>query len=434
MIKTKEFKKRRQQLMRITGQDSIVILKSRDEYLRNGDVHYKFRQDSDFYYLTGVNEPDAVLVLCPGSEFGDEILFCREADPKKLRWDGPMLGTKGVVEKMGFDTAFAISEIDQRMPILMKDREKVFFKIGDNDAFDQKITFWNKLIETHKGQKSRAPREFVSLAHYVHDMRLYKSKAEIKCMQQSADLAAEAHILMMQRCKPGLYEYDLQAEYLHYLTKNRSEPSYSPIIGSGENACILHYVNNSKQMHDGELVLIDAGAEYDFYASDVSRTFPVNGKFTARQKDLYQLLLGAQIAAIDKVKPGNHWNEPHEAAVNIISQGLLDLKILKGSLDEVIEEKTYAQYYMHMTGHWLGLDVHDCGDYQVDKLWVELEENMVLTIEPGIYISEDSKAPKKWRGIGIRIEDDVLVSKSGSRILSEKAPKTVEQIEQVMKG
>ncbi|WP_223788486.1 aminopeptidase P N-terminal domain-containing protein [Marinicella meishanensis] len=434
MIKTSEYIKRRQQLMKIAGANSITLLGSRPEYLRNGDVHYGYRQDSDFYYLSGFNEPDAVLVLLPGNRTEKQVLFCREADPKKIMWDGPMVGTQGAVDHYGFDAAYDIKEIDRRMPLLLEGCEKVCFKIGDNNDFHQRIALWIKAIETRQGQKSKAPEEFMSISHVIHDMRLYKSPAEIKCLKKSADIAAAAHIRMMQSCQAGQYEYDLQAEYSKHLISHRSHSSYPPIIGSGENGNILHYINNDQQLHDGDLVLIDAGAEYDYYASDITRTFPVNGCFNARQKDLYEVVLQAQTDAIDAVQVGSHWNDFHDAAVKTISQGLLDLNIIKGSLAQVLEEKTYSHYYMHMTGHWLGLDVHDCGDYRVDDLWVELEDNMVLTVEPGIYISEHSKAPKKWRGMGIRIEDDVQVTKKGPVVLSKNAPKQIADIEHIMRG
>lgn len=434
MIKTAEYIKRRKQLMKIAGKHSITLLSSRPEFIRNGDVHHYYRQDSDFYYLSGFNEPDAVLVLIPGNLKQQQILFCREADPKKMIWDGPMVGTEKAVVDYGFDAAYDIKEIDRRLPMLIAGCEKVCFKIGENDEFDHRLSQWVKSIETRQGQKSNVPEEFMSVSHIIHDMRLYKSHAEIKCMKQSADIAAGAHIRMMQHCKPGDYEYDLQAEYVYHLTKNKSHCSYPPIIGSGENGNILHYINNNQQMKSGDLVLIDAGAEYDFYASDITRTFPVNGRFSARQKDLYDLVLQSQLDAIAAVQVGKHWNDFHDVAVTTICQGLLDLKILKGSLEQVLDEKSYANYYMHMTGHWLGLDVHDCGDYRVDDLWVELEENMVLTIEPGLYISENSNAPKKWRGMGIRIEDDVQVTKNGPVVLSKNVPKTTNEIEQIMQG
>ena len=291
---------------------------------------------------------------------------------------------------------------------------------------------WTNAVKKEKWAKSQAPHELVSLKTFLDDMRVYKSKDELKCMQRSADIAANAHIKMMQACKPGLFEYNLNAEYIHHLTNVNSDPSYLPIIGGGKNACILHYVNNNQELKDGDLVLIDAGAECGYYASDVTRTFPINGKYSPAQKEIYSIVLAAHTAAVAKVKPGNHWNEPHDAAVEVIAQGLLDLGFLTGSLDKVIKDQKYAEFYMHKTGHWLGLDVHDCGDYSVDGLWVEIEANMVLTIEPGIYISMDAKVPKKYRGIGIRIEDDVLVTKKGNKILSNKVPRTIEEIESIM--
>lgn len=434
MIKTTEYIKRRKQLMKIAGKHSITLLGSRPQLLRNGDVFHAYRQDSDFYYLSGFNEPDAVLVLVPSQTGHQQILFCREADPKKMIWDGPMVGTQSAVDDFGFDAAYDIKEIDRRLPLLIQACEKICFKIGDNDEFDQRLAGWIKSIETRKGQKSNTPEEFMSISHLIHDMRLYKSHAEIKCMKQAADIAAAAHIRMMQHCQADQYEFELQAHYAYQLTKNKSHSSYPPIIGSGENSNILHYINNNHAMRDGDLVLVDAGAEYDFYASDITRTFPVNGTYSARQKDLYDVVLQAQLDAIAQVQVGKHWNEFHDAAAKTISQGLLDLKILKGNLAQVLEEKTYTEYYMHMTGHWLGLDVHDVGDYRVDDLWVELEENMVLTVEPGLYISENSKAPKAWRGMGIRIEDDIQVTKKGPVILSQNAPKTTAEIEQTMRG
>ncbi|KAA3641277.1 MAG: M24 family metallopeptidase [Proteobacteria bacterium] len=434
MIKTSEYKKRRQQLMKRVGDDAVIILKSRDEMLRNGDAQYRYRQDSDFYYLTGFNEPDALLVLLTGQPHQAEILFCREKNPDKMTWDGPMVGTEGAVSDYGFDQAYDINEVDQRLPVLLQDRERLVFKLGEHEQFDHKISSWVRNIEQRKGQKSRAPEEFVSVNPMIHDMRVYKSPAEIRCISQSADIVAKAHKRMMKVCKPGIYEYQLQAEYLYELTQHQSEPSYLPIIGGGANACILHYIHNNQLLKDGDLVLIDAGAEYDFYASDITRTFPVNGRFTARQRDLYAVVLQAQKDAIDAVKPGNPWNKPHEAAVTTLSQGLLDLGILKGNLNQVLDEKTYRQYYMHMTGHWLGLDVHDCGDYQVDDLWIELEKDMVLTVEPALYINPGSEAPKAWHGMGIRIEDDIQVTAQGHKVLSSGVVKEIDEIEELMRG
>ena len=433
MINTKEFKKRRAQIAKIIGNDSIAILKAKDVCLRNGDADFKYRPDSYFYYLTGCHEPHALLIICPGSEQGDDILFCRAVDKKNEIWNGPMLGLDGAKEQLKFDNSYDIKDSDEKLPELMKGRDKVYFMLGEDTRFDQQIVKWTSTVVKNKWAKSQAPHELISLKPYLDDMRVYKSKAEIKCMQRSADIAAAAHVRMMQKCQPGMFEYQLTAEFLYSITQHNSNPSYLPIVGGGENACILHYINNDHKLKSGDLVLIDAGAEWDYYASDITRTFPVNGTFTKEQTEIYQIVLDAHTAALTKAKAGFHYNEYHEAAVNVITQGLIDLGILKGDLQTNLEEHSYAEYYMHKTGHWLGLDVHDCGEYSIDGLWVELEPNMVITIEPGIYIAADSKAPKKYRGIGIRIEDDVLITKEGNKILSNKVPRTITEIETLMR-
>ncbi len=434
MIKPEDFRKRRQQLLKTLGDGAIAILPSAEEKIRNGDVHYPFRQDSDFWYLTGFPEPEAVLVLCHGCADGEHILFCREADPVKMIWDGPMLGTEGAREQLLFDAVYDIKDIDAIMPGLLKGRERICYPVGKDQAFDLKILGWNKAVETRKGEKSQAPEKFTNLLHHVHDMRLYKSRDEVRCMKKAADIAAEAHQRMMLATAPGKNESDLLAEYLHTLASHQSEPSYTPIIGGGTNACVLHYVKNDQPLRDGDLVLVDAGAEYDLYASDITRTFPVNGRFSDAQRALYELVLAAHSAAVEQVQPGHQWNRPHDAAVEVIARGLLDLGLLKAPLEQVLEDRLYAEFFMHKTGHWLGLDVHDCGDYQVDGLWVEMEPGMVLTIEPGIYVSPQAKVDRKWRGIGIRIEDDVLVTRKGPQILSNKIPRDIESIEKLMQA
>ncbi len=433
MIKPAEFKARRQQIAKIIGTDSIAIVKAKDVAIRNGDADYKYRPESNFYYMTGCHEPHSLMIICPGYEKGDDMLFCREVDHHNVIWNGPMLGLDDAKSKLLFDNSFDIKSLDRLMPEIMKGRDKVYFMLGEDTKLDNKVVEWTNSVKKEKWGKSQAPHELVSLKSYLDDMRVYKSKDEIKCMQKSANIAAQAHVKMMQTCKPGMYEYNLNAEFMRNVTNENSQPSYLPIIGGGENACILHYVNNNQQLQNGDLVLIDAGAECDYYASDITRTFPINGKYSKAQKEIYNIVLDAHTAAVAKVKPGNHWNEPHDAAVKVIAQGLIDLGLVKGTLDEVIKDHKYAEFYMHKTGHWLGLDVHDCGDYSVDGLWVELEANMVLTIEPGIYISADAKkVPKKYRGIGIRIEDDVLVTKTGSKILSDKVPRSIDEIETIM--
>jgi len=433
MIKAAEFKRRRMQIARIIGPDSLAIIKAKDLCIRNGDAEYKYRPDSNFYYLTGFHEAEALLVICPESEFGEDVLFCREIDPNNVIWNGEMLGLEKAKSELQFDQSYDIKTLDSYIPKLMQGRDKVYFMLGQETDFDKKIVQWTHAVTKNKWARSQAPHELVSLKPYLDDMRVYKSKDEIKCMQKAADIAASAHIKMMKACQPQQYEYHLMAEYMHAITCENSQPSYLPIIGSGNNACTLHYNSNNQQMLSGDLVLIDAGAECDYYASDVTRTFPVNGQYSEAQKEIYSLVLKAHAAALAKVKPGNHWDEPHEAAVEVITQGLLDLGILKGDLQQALQEKSYANYFMHKTGHWLGLDVHDCGEYSVDGLWVELEPSMVLTIEPGIYIHQDAQVEDKYKGIGVRIEDDILVTKEGYKILSDKVPRSIEEIEQLMR-
>lgn len=432
MIKFEEFKKRRKQIAKYIGANSIAILRAKDICLRNGDADYKYRPDSYFYYLSGCDEADSLVVICPENDKGDDILFCREIDPDNVIWNGPMLGLDDAKRKLLFDNSYDIKSQDEMIPLLMAGREKVYFMLGMDSEFDKKVVQWTNSVTKEKWAKSQAPHELVSIKSFLDDMRLFKSKTEIKCMQKSADIAAGAHVAMMKACKPGMYEYNLGSEFMYHIGNFNSQPSYQPIVGGGANGCILHYVNNDRLLHDGDLVLIDAGCEYDYYASDITRTFPVNGKFSEEQKVIYEIVLQAHTAALEAAKPGNHWNEPHEAAVEVIAKGLLQLGLLKGELSTVLEEHTYIQFFMHKTGHWLGLDVHDCGDYSVDGLWVELEPGMVMTIEPGIYIAEDADVEDKYKGIGIRIEDDVLITKEGYKILTDKVPRTISEIEQLM--
>ena len=432
MIKAKEFKKRRAQIAKMIGSDSIAIIKAKDSCLRNGDADFKYRPDSYFYYLTGCHEPKSVLVICPDNQYGDDVLFCQKVDENNEIWNGPMLGLDGAKGKLLFDASFDTKYIDDKLPQLMQGRDKVYFLLGNDTDFDQQVVKWTSTVAKKKWAKSQAPHELISLKPYLDDMRVYKSKSEIKCMQKSADIAAQAHIRMMENCQPGMFEYQLNAEFLYSISQHNSVPSYLPIIGGGANACILHYINNNHELKDQDLVLIDAGAEWDYYASDITRTFPVNGIFSKEQAEIYQIVLDAQTAALAKAKAGCHFNEYHDAAVEVITQGLLDLGILKGDLATNIKEHSYAEFYMHKTGHWLGLDVHDCGEYSIDGLWVELEPNMVITIEPGIYIAPDSKVAKKYRGIGVRIEDDVLITKDGNKVLSKKVPRTIAEIEAIM--
>ncbi len=428
-----EFKRRRQQLMKMVGKGSIALVSSSSQQVRNRDVDYPFRQDSDFLYLTGFNEPDALLVLVPGRKHGEYILFCREKDPEQETWHGRRAGQQGAIEHYGADDSFPIDDIDDILPGLLEGRQKVFHFMGRYPEFDQHLMSWVSQIKAQSRSGAHVPYEYVSLDNLVHDMRLYKSKAEIRLMKKTAKISITAHKRAMQQCQPGKYEYMIAAEYNHEFSLNNAQHAYPPIVGAGENGCILHYTENSDQLKDGDLLLIDAGCEVEGYASDITRTFPVNGRYSAAQRDIYEIVLQAQKAAISKVRPGNHWNDPHDAAVRTITKGLIELKILKGTLAKLLKDNAYRRFYMHRTGHWLGLDVHDVGDYKVGDQWRLLEPGMVLTVEPGIYIAGDSKGVhRKWWNIGIRIEDDVLVTRDGHEVLTAGLPSAIDEVEALM--
>ncbi len=436
-IKPSEFARRRKRLMQMMGKASVAILPAAPTRSRNRDAEYPYRQDSDFYYLSGFNEPDAVLALIPKRKHGEVILFCRERDPKMEIWHGRRAGLEGAVEHYGVDDAFPISDIDDILPGLLEHSERVYYAMGCDTQFDQRVTRWINRLKEQSRAGAHSPSEFVALDHLLHDMRLYKSRAEIGAMRKAAKISAEAHKRAMQQCQPGKMEYEIEAEFQHHFKQYNFANAYTPIVGGGENGCILHYTENNAELRDGDLLLIDAGAENELYAADITRTFPVNGRFSPEQKALYQIVLDAQLAAIDKVRPGSHWDAPHEAAVRVLTKGLIKLGLLKGNLRTLIKEQAYRTFYMHRTGHWLGMDVHDVGDYKVGDVWRELEPGMVLTVEPGLYIASDTKVgrrnvAKKWQGIGIRIEDDVLVTKDGCDVLSRDVPKTIADIEALM--
>jgi Xaa-Pro aminopeptidase len=430
----KEFKRRRKRLMDMIGDESIAILPTASVHLRNNDVEFPFRPDSDFYYLTGYPEPEAVAVIIPDRPHGEYVLFCRERDVKKETWNGKRAGLEGACEIYGADDAFPIEDMDDILPNLLEDRERIFYTMGNDAAFDQRVLSWVNEVREKVRTGIHAPDEFISLTHILHDMRLYKSRQEITAMRKAARISAVAHKSAMQSCQPGLMEYQVEAELVHkFMQQGARISAYPSIVGGGANSCILHYTDNNDELKDGDVLLIDAGAEYEGYASDITRTFPVNGKFTQAQKDIYQVVLSAQLAAIEQVKPGNHWNDPHKAAIKKVTEGLLELGILKGKVSTLIKENAYAKYYMHRTGHWLGMDVHDVGDYKVDGDWRMLEPGMVLTVEPGLYLPAGTKGlAKKWWNIGVRIEDDVLVTKDGHDVLSKDTPKTIDEIEALM--
>lgn len=435
-IDAKEYARRRKRLMADMGSNSIAIIPSANEVIRNHDVHYAFRQDSNFYYVTGFNEPESVAVFIPGREHGEFVLFCRDRDPARELWDGYRAGTEGACETYHADDAFPIGDIDDILPGLIEGKERVYYAMGRHKEFDAQVMSWINTIRANTRSGSQPPGEFIDLDHILHDLRLYKSAAEIKVMAEAAAISARAHKRAMQFCQPKKYEYQLEAEILHeFAMAGARHTAYSSIVGGGANACILHYINNTEVLVDGDLVLIDAGCEMDYYAADITRTFPVNGCFSAEQKVIYQLVLDAQLAAIEAIKPGNHWNDPHDATVRVITQGLIDIGFLQGEINELIKAEAYKPFYMHRAGHWLGMDVHDVGDYKVGGEWRVLEVGMTLTVEPGIYIAKDNmQVDEKWRGIGVRIEDDVVVTKEGCKVLTHGVPKTIAEIETLMAG
>jgi len=434
-ISPQEFARRRRDLMAQMEPNSIAIVPAAREKIRNRDVEFPFRQDSDFYYLTGFPEPDAVLVLLPGRPHGEVVIFCRERDPTMELWNGYRAGPEGVCENFGADDAFPIGDLDDILPGLIEGRERVYYAMGRNADFDRRVMQWVNVIRSKVRAGAHPPGEFLDLDHLLHELRLFKSAAELRVMREAGKISAHAHNRALTFCEPGQYEYQLEAEILHEFARNGARhPAYGTIVGGGANGCILHYRENDAVLRSGDLVLIDAGCELEHYAADITRTFPVNGKFSKEQQALYEVTLAAQLAAIDSIKPGCHWNEPHEITVRVITQGLADLGLLDGELNELIETEAYKSFYMHRAGHWLGMDVHDVGDYKVGGEWRVLEPGMVMTVEPGIYVApHDTKVARKWRGIGIRIEDDVVVAKKGNEVITGEVPKTVHDIEKIMR-
>ncbi|MGR9071707.1 MAG: Xaa-Pro aminopeptidase [Gammaproteobacteria bacterium] len=434
-MKQIEFKNRRDQLMQHIGEGNIAIIASAPMRTRNRDVNYPFRQDSDFYYLTGFNEPDSLAVFIPGRAQGEYILFCREFDEKKALWEGAHAGLEGAVDVYEADDSFPVDDLHEILPGMLENKGKVYYPMGRDSDLDHHLMEWVNHIKSDSRSGNTAPAEFISLEHVLHEMRLFKSPAEIKLMREAAEVSARAHIRAMRSCSPGMFEYQVEAEIIHeFFSHGLRSAAYPSIVACGANACVLHYTENSSRLRRGDLMLIDAGAECDHYAADITRTFPVTGSFTKPQRQLYQLVLDAQLAAIAQVRPGLPWNLAHEAAIEVLTEGLVALGILQGDVAKLIEEEAYKPFYMHRIGHWLGMDVHDVGDYKVAGQWRLLEPGMVLTIEPGLYISEKlENVDKKWLGIGIRIEDDILVTHDGCEILTGGVPKAVDEIENLMR-
>jgi len=432
-ISAQTYARRRRQLMRMTRDDAIIVVPSAPERIRSRDTHYPFRQDSDFWYLSGFAEPEAVLVLIPGRKHGESLLFCRERDPEREGWDGPRVGPEGAVDALGMDDAYPIDDLDEILPGLLEGRSRVYYHFGRDTEFDLKLIGWVNRVRALVKMGAQPPHEFLELGHLLDEMRLFKDREELKLMQRAADISVEAHRAAMRAAKPGIHEYQLQAEVERVFRAHDAEPAYGSIIGAGANACVLHYRANGAQAQDGDLILIDAGAEYRGYAADITRTFPVNGRFTKEQRALYDLVGDAQRAALAQARPGVAYEAGHHAAVETLTEGLLKLGLLKGSLERNIADGQYKRFYRHKTGHWLGLDVHDVGEYRLDGESRLLEPDMVFTIEPGLYIASDDKSVhEKWRGIGIRTEDDVLITKDGCKILTDKLERDAEAIEALM--
>lgn len=434
-IPAQGYARRRRQLMRMAGEEAILVLPSAPERVRSRDTHYPYRQDSDLWYLTGFAEPEAVLVLVPGRRHGEALLFCRERDPEREGWDGPRAGPEGAVEGFGMDDAYPIDDLDEILPGLLEGRTRVYYHFGRDTEFDLKLIGWLNRVRAQVRMGAQPPHEFLELGHLLDEMRLFKSRDELKLMRRAAKISVQAHEAAMRAARPGVYEYELQAELERVFRAADAQPAYESIVGAGANACVLHYRANRGQTRDGDLVLIDAGAEYRGYAADITRTFPANGRFTREQRALHELVCAAQAAALAQARPGVAYEAGHHAAVETLTEGLLRLGLLKGRLEKAIADGQYKRYYRHKTGHWLGLDVHDVGDYRIDGESRLLEPGMVFTIEPGLYVpADDTTVPAKWRGIGIRIEDDVAITADGHEVLTEGLARDAAEIEAFMAG
>lgn len=430
-----EYRQRRENLMAKIG-DGTAIFRSAPMAVMHNDVEYAYRQDSDFFYLTGFNEPDAVAVIAPHHENHKFVLFVQPKDPEKETWTGYRAGVEVAKERYGADAAFSINELNQKLPEYLKKADKIYYRLGRDRHFNE-IVFkhWQSLMRVYQ-RSGTGPIAIQDAGTILHQMRLIKSNVELEQMRKAADIAVDAHNHAMKFAQVGQFEYQIQAEMEYIFSRHGATPAYPSIVASGANSCILHYIENNRQMRENDLLLIDAGAAYNYYNSDITRTFPISGKFTPEQKIIYELVLRGQLAAIEQVKPGNPYQQIHETAVRVLVEGLIDLGMLKGNIDEIIEKEKYKPFYMHTTGHWLGLDVHDVGVYKWGEEPQNLQPGQVLTVEPGIYISPNIKPAEgqpeiydRWRGIGVRIEDDVLVTEEGCEVLTAGVPKLVEELE-----
>jgi Xaa-Pro aminopeptidase len=430
----KEFKERRRRLMRSMKKNSVAIIASAPAVIRNRDVEYPYRQHSDFHYLTGFHEPEAVAVLIPDRKEGPYLLFCRPFDPEKAIWTGRHAGLEGALDLHGADAAFPIASLESELPELLKGRDQVYFPIGQDAELDEAVFGSIRTLKAEARSGTAVPGTFTDIDPLIHELRLIKTPQEIKVMRKACSVAVLGHLRAMRATRPGLHEYDIEAELAHEFARNGMRNlAYPSIVAGGVNACVLHYTENDQVLQDGDLLLIDAGAEHQNYASDITRTFPINGRFSPAQRALYDVVLDAQFAAIDSVRPGVPWNAPHDAAVRVLTQGLVRLGLLSGKPSQLIRSEAYRRFYMHRTGHWLGMDVHDVGAYRINGAWRPLEPGMVLTVEPGLYVApEADDVDPAFRGIGIRIEDDVLVTAEGHEVLTRDLPKRADDIENLM--
>lgn len=431
-FEVEEFRARRARLIATMG-EGVALIPTAPEAIRNRDSHYPYRFDSYFYYLSGFREPEAVIMLVAGAE-PKSILFCRDKDIEREIWDGFRYGPDAARVEFGFDEAYSITQLDELVPKFLANQPRLFYSLGAEKAWDERVAQWLNHLREQGRSGVTAPAAIEDVRALMDEMRLYKSPFELNTMREAARISAEAHRRAMQVVRPNMMEYEVEAELLHEFYRHGSQsPAYTSIVAGGANACVLHYVANNAQLKNGDLLLIDAGCELDGYASDITRTFPVGGKFSGPQKDLYELVLAAQAAAIDSVKPGAHWNKPHEAALDVLIRGFIHYGLCKGSPEAVLESGDYRRFYMHRTGHWLGLDVHDAGEYkQKNGDWRLLQPGMTLTVEPGCYVRPADGIPEAFWNIGIRIEDDVAVTDDGCEVLTMGAPKTVFDIETLM--
>jgi Xaa-Pro aminopeptidase len=436
MITNKEYSARRKEIMSLMHSNSIAIISAAPEKVRSRDTHYPYKQNVNLSYLCGFPEPESVLVLIPGRAQGEMVLFCRDKDPLRETWDGYREGPEGAVSNFGADDAFPIADIDDILPNLIEGKDRLYYAIGKDPEFDRHLMDWVNHVRNQRGNGALPPGEFVDLDHFINEMRLFKTAGELKIMRKAAEISVSAHSRAMKASKPGLFEYQLQAEIEHeFAVHGSAGAAYTSIVGGGKNGCILHYIENRDALKDGDLVLIDAGCEYQNYAADITRTFPVNGKFSDEQAAIYDIVLQAQTDAIAVIGPGIEYNKTNEATVLAITQGLVDLGILHGDVDELIASEAHREFYMHGAGHWLGMDVHDVGDYKIDGQWRVYEPGMVVTIEPGIYIAPGNpNVDKKWHGIAVRIEDDIVVTKDGNENITAGVPKKRDEIEALMAG